>query len=89
MQDLADDLTEIRVSVGPETFTPIKFHSMTVGPIVVAGRPRTDETVADTYVRLRNMAESMFATDLKLMTERHFADVKTVAEVARRNTPSE
>ena len=71
---------ELGVTLGAETFRPVKYNAFSVGPISVRVRVRQGEKAADAYARARRMAEVAFEAEFELKRQ-GFA--KRHAEVGR------
>ena len=54
------------VTLGSETFSPVKYNTFSVGPITVRVKVRQGEGAADAYARARRMAEVAFEAEFEL-----------------------
>ena len=77
---------EVRLSYGPETFSPIKYNTFTVGPITASTRVLPGETGDAAFLRLSKtlhaMYEAQFATCSEQFLER-IREVNTLVEARK------
>jgi hypothetical protein len=70
----------VRVTIGKETFFPIKFNGFDVGPVEASTTVRGDETPEDAYVRAATAAEVMFAAQFEVKMRQYFERLARVDE---------
>lgn len=56
----------LEVTVGKETFSPVKYHTFDVGPVTVRGSVRDGEDALTAYMRLYESALVLFSTEFEL-----------------------
>lgn len=82
--DVADlDVTLVSVTAGPETYSPIRYYSFTVGPCRVESRVRPGESVEDAYRRAHTHAHMLLDVEYDLAVQRHLSRVRSVNEAAK------
>lgn len=79
----------VLVTVGPETFSPVKYNSFSVGPISATARVEPGETLSSAYSRAYHNAHALFDAEYQIAVQRYFDRIRENAErlaadVARR-----
>jgi hypothetical protein len=74
---------EVSVTVGPETYTPIKFQSVTVGAITGRARVSPGETVEDAIAKLRARLTVAFKAAFAVTMREHLERVRESVEIAK------
>lgn len=70
---LVDEGDRLRVVIGRETFSPVKYNTFDVGPLEMTVTVRRGESAADAFLRARVVLEQLF--DAELATRiREFVD---------------
>lgn len=69
-------VTEIEVSVGPETYSPVSYNSFTVGPVRVRMKVDPGETVAEAYRRAYLQVHLLFEVEFGVAVGEHLRRLK-------------
>jgi len=80
------DLKIVAVTVGPETYSPIKYNSFTVGPITVGCDIKPGETIEGAYIRAHIQAAALLECEYKLSLARHFGRLKDAVKAAAKES---
>ena len=78
-----DDGDEVTFTVGAETFSPIRFHTFTVGPVQVKTRLRPRETAPAAIERARLAAQHAFDEEHARKLAAFLERVRDVAVAAK------
>jgi len=70
----------VEVTVGKETFFPVKFNGFDVGPVTAKTTVRDRETPEDAYVRAATAAEVMFAAQFDVKMRQYFERFERVGD---------
>lgn len=77
------EVLEVTVTVGPETYTPIKFQSVTVGAITGRAMVQPGETVEDAIAKLRARLTTAFKGAFAVTMREHLERVHESVEIAK------
>lgn len=72
------------VSIGKETYFPIKFNGFDVGPVSIETTVREGESGADAYLRVRGAAEAIFQAEYEVKVKDYFDRLRKTGERADR-----
>jgi hypothetical protein len=79
MLQVGDSLS---LTVGPDTYFPIKFNGFTVGPIAASTKVRDGENGADAWLRLHRFVDELFAAEFEIRKVEYFRNLQTVGAEA-------
>ena len=77
-------LDEVEVTVGPETYTPIRFQSVTIGAITGRAQVQPGETIEDAIAKLRARLDAAFRAAFALVKAAGAAFCRQAASRRRR-----
>ena len=80
---MVDDGDEVSVTVGAETFCPIKFHAFVVGPVTVSVRVRKGEDSISAVARAKAIARAAWDAEYEEKLEEHPGRVRQASESVR------
>lgn len=72
----------LEVTVGKETFSPVKYHTFDVGPVTVRGSVRDGEDALGAYMRLYESALVLFSTEFEAKCKAFFGRAVKAREAA-------
>jgi hypothetical protein len=73
---------ELELSIGPNTYAPVKYNTFTVGPVRVKIQPGESELLRDTYARAVRTASMLYELEFAASLRRYLADLRRVAAAA-------
>lgn len=76
---------EVRVQIGPEVFSPIRYHTFTVGPVSVSTKVRPGESAEEAHVRAWSIAEVAFEAQFSTCLQQFLDRVREVHSHTERN----
>lgn len=76
--------TEVLVTWGAETFRPIQYTAVTVGPFALTGRSLEGETLADTVSRLGGNLERVARVELRRKMNEFMDRVRVTSDMVKR-----
>jgi hypothetical protein len=82
--EVGDSLT---VTIGCETFCPVKFHPYQVGPLSTTVRVREGETGFDAYLRARGFLAKLVQVEFEVHTKEMFGRIRQAAASAEVEVP--
>ena len=75
-------LDEVEVTVGPETYTPIRFQSVTIGAITGRAQVLPGETIEDAIAKLRARLDTAFRATFAIVLKQHLERVRETVAIA-------
>lgn len=63
----------ITLTIGPETYFPIRFNGFAVGPITMSTRVSIGESGRQAYLRLKRALEALLREEFETAAKRFFA----------------
>jgi hypothetical protein len=77
----------LTVTIGSETFCPVKYHPYVVGPLSVSVRVREGESGFDAYQRAREFLTKLVQVEFEVRTKEMFGRIRQAAASAGVEVP--
>ena len=71
----------LSVTLGPETFTPVKYNTFTVGPITAKTNVRDGETGEQAWQRLHRFCDELFEVEFQITSKRYVDRLKELGAI--------
>lgn len=74
---------EITLTRGPNTYSPVKYNTFTVGPVSVRVQPGDQEALTDTYARADRLVGALYDLEYARALQTYMQDLRRTAETVR------
>lgn len=74
---------ELVLTRGPNTYSPVKYNTFTVGPVSVRIQPGDQEALVDTYARADRLVGALYDLEYGRALQAYMKDLKRTAETVK------